>query len=60
MSMKKIYQTPQTEAFAIELQTIIAGTTLNAEDAAPTVEVTDGEYHSTFGARGSVLDDEEW
>lgn len=57
--MKKNYMIPTTNVVVIELQQMIAASTLNASDN-PSVEVSSGTYGGTFSSRGgSDWDDDE-
>lgn len=52
---KKEYTSPIVETYKIELQHMIAGSTLDPES--PTVTIKDEEWHSAFGAHA---DDADW
>lgn len=51
--MKKEYMTPYVLVTAIELQKMIAASTLDSSSDAPSVEVSSSGYSGTFSARGT-------
>lgn len=57
--MKKYYESPVTILVAIEIQQMIASSTLNASDGTPSVEVSSEQFGGTFSARGGGSWDDE-
>lgn len=59
--MKKNYISPATIIMAIEVQQMIASTTLDSNSSNPSVEVSSQSFGGTFSSRsgGSSWDDEE-
>ena len=59
--MKKNYKTPATIIMAIEIQQMIASTTLDPTSSNPRVEVSSQSYGGTFSSRrgGGSWDDDE-
>ena len=57
-TMKKNYIIPATSVVAIEIQQMIASTTLSTDN--PSVEVSSGKYSSTFSSRGDDSWDDEY
>ncbi len=53
---KKEYNTPIIEIYHMELQQVIAASTLNPLDASPSVTVGGGTYTGGFGAHESDED----
>lgn len=58
--MKKNYISPATIIMAIEVQQMIASTTLDSNASNPSVEVSSQPYKGTFSSRkGGSWDDED-
>lgn len=58
---KKTYMIPCVSVVRVNIQPLLSGSTLNPEDANPTVVVSDEQYGGTFSSRGNgdFWDDED-